>query len=39
MKIGYVSRAMPRDNRNHFILGTQAVKPKDFAMQVRPAFF
>ncbi|KAL4852873.1 Eukaryotic translation initiation factor 3 subunit D [Chlorella vulgaris] len=34
MKIGYVSRAMPRDNRNHFILGTQAVKPKDFAMQM-----
>lgn len=35
IKLGYVSRALPRDNRNHVILGTQAVKPRDFAAQVR----
>lgn len=34
IKLGYVSRALPRDNRNHVILGTQAVKPRDFAAQV-----
>ena len=35
IKLGYVSRALPRDNKNHVILGTQAVKPRDFAAQVR----
>jgi translation initiation factor 3 subunit D len=34
IKLGYVSRSLPKDNKNHVILGTQAVKPKDFAMQV-----
>ncbi|EFN52468.1 hypothetical protein CHLNCDRAFT_32503 [Chlorella variabilis] len=34
IKLGYVTRALPRDNRNHLILGTQAVKPRDFAMQM-----
>ncbi|KAI7845745.1 hypothetical protein COHA_000661 [Chlorella ohadii] len=34
IKLGYVSRALPRDNRNHVILGTQAVKPRDFAAQM-----
>ena len=35
IKLGYVSRALPKDNKNHVILGTQAVKPRDFAAQVR----
>jgi len=34
MKIGYVTRAHPRDNRNHVVLGTQFYKPKDFAAQI-----
>jgi translation initiation factor 3 subunit D len=34
MKIGYVTRVHPRDNRNHVILGTQFYKPKDFAQQI-----
>eukprot|EP00239_Pterosperma_sp_CCMP1384_P000154 CAMPEP_0197848388 /NCGR_PEP_ID=MMETSP1438-20131217/8562_1 /TAXON_ID=1461541 /ORGANISM="Pterosperma sp., Strain CCMP1384" /LENGTH=548 /DNA_ID=CAMNT_0043460607 /DNA_START=50 /DNA_END=1696 /DNA_ORIENTATION=+ len=34
MKIGYVSRAHPRENFNHVILGTQLYKPKDFAAQI-----
>lgn len=34
IKLGYVSRATTRDNRNHVILGTQAVKPRDFAAQM-----
>ena len=34
IKLGYVSRALPKDNKNHVILGTQAVKPRDFAAQM-----
>lgn len=34
MKLGYVSRATPRDNAHHVILGTQVCKPKDFATQI-----
>ncbi|KAK9826613.1 hypothetical protein WJX74_005621 [Apatococcus lobatus] len=34
IRIGYVSRAHARDNQNHTILGTQGVKPKDFASQI-----
>ena len=37
IKLGYVSRSLPKDNKNHVILGTQAVKPKDIAMQVHSA--
>ena len=35
IKLGYLSRALPKDNQNHVILGTQAIKPRDFAAQVR----
>lgn len=35
IKLGYIARVLPKDNKNHVILGTQAVKPKDFAAQVR----
>ncbi|CAG8724772.1 16743_t:CDS:10, partial [Racocetra fulgida] len=34
MKLGYVSRASPKDNRRHVILGTQYYKPRDFAAQM-----
>ena len=34
IKLGYVSRATLRDANNHVLLGTQAVKPKDFAAQM-----
>ncbi|KAF0465211.1 translation initiation factor eIF-3, subunit D [Gigaspora margarita] len=34
MKLGYVSRANPKDNRRHAILGTQYYKPRDFAAQM-----
>mmetsp|Transcript_38756 Transcript_38756/g.74267 ORF Transcript_38756/g.74267 Transcript_38756/m.74267 type:complete len:544 (-) Transcript_38756:266-1897(-) len=34
MKLGYVTRAHPRDNYTHMILGTQFYKPKDFASQI-----
>jgi len=34
LKFGYVTRAHPRDNQNHVILGTQFYKPKDFASQI-----
>ncbi|KAK9826714.1 hypothetical protein WJX81_000679 [Elliptochloris bilobata] len=34
IKLGYVSRNHPRDNKNHVILGTQVCKPKDFATQI-----
>ncbi|CAG8593780.1 20083_t:CDS:10 [Dentiscutata erythropus] len=34
MKLGYVSRANPKDNRRHVILGTQYYKPRDFSAQM-----
>ena len=34
IKIGYVTRAHPRDNFNHVLLATQTHKPKDFAAQI-----
>ncbi|GAA5861951.1 hypothetical protein JCM5296_000488 [Sporobolomyces johnsonii] len=34
MKMGYVSRANPRDASRHTILGTQWYKPRDFASQM-----
>ncbi|KAK0520870.1 hypothetical protein OC834_006873 [Tilletia horrida] len=34
MKLGYISRANPRDASRHAILGTQWFKPKDFAAQM-----
>eukprot|EP00951_Prasinocladus_malaysianus_P002273 scaffold16083_cov26-Prasinocladus_malaysianus.AAC.1 len=34
IKLGYVSRNMPKDNKNHSILGTQICKPKDLAQQM-----
>ncbi|CAD6974675.1 unnamed protein product [Tilletia controversa] len=34
MKLGYLSRANPRDASRHAILGTQWFKPKDFAAQM-----
>eukprot|EP00798_Chlamydomonas_sp_ICE-L_P017542 gene17542-23863_t len=34
IKLGYVSRILPRDQGNHVILGTQVCKPKDFAGQI-----
>ncbi|GAB4820222.1 hypothetical protein N2152v2_007268 [Parachlorella kessleri] len=34
IKLGYIARVAPKDNRNHVVLGTQAVKPRDFAMQM-----
>ncbi|GAA5894782.1 eukaryotic translation initiation factor 3 subunit D [Sporobolomyces salmoneus] len=33
LKIGWVSRATPRDASRHVILGTQTSKPRDFASQ------
>lgn len=37
IKLGYVSRAHQRDPARHVILSTQAVKPRDFAMQINLA--
>ncbi|CAO1627949.1 unnamed protein product [Jaminaea pallidilutea] len=34
MKMGYISRATPRDASRHSILGTQWYKPSDFASQI-----
>eukprot|EP00879_Flechtneria_rotunda_P015744 GHRR01016466.1.p2 GENE.GHRR01016466.1~~GHRR01016466.1.p2 ORF type:complete len:303 (+),score=122.53 GHRR01016466.1:683-1591(+) len=34
VKLGYVSRAGPKDNVNHVILGTQTSKPRDLAAQM-----
>lgn len=34
LKIGYVSRANPKDSSRHVILGTQAYKPRDFMAQM-----
>jgi len=34
LKIGYVSRANPKDGSRHVILGTQAYKPRDFMAQM-----
>eukprot|EP00850_Spirogloea_muscicola_P016839 SM000140S00588 [mRNA] locus=s140:76311:80526:- [translate_table: standard] len=34
MKLGYVSRATPRDNYNHVLLAMQAYKPREFAQQI-----
>jgi len=34
MKIGYISRANPRDNTRHVILSTTSVRPTDFAGQL-----
>lgn len=34
MKMGYISRANPRDASRHVILGQQWFKPKDFASQM-----
>jgi len=33
-KLGWVTRASPKDNYNHVILGTQDYKPKEFATQI-----
>lgn len=34
IKLGYVSRATLKNSSNHVLLGTQAVKPRDFAAQM-----
>jgi translation initiation factor 3 subunit D len=34
MKIGFVSRAVPKNAHEHQILGTQFYRPKDFATQI-----
>lgn len=34
MKLGFISRAHPRDISNHAILAVQAYKPKEFAAQI-----
>ncbi|KAH9915870.1 translation initiation factor eIF-3 subunit D, partial [Amylocystis lapponica] len=34
MKIGYISRASPRDNTRHVILSTTSTRPTDFAAQL-----
>lgn len=34
IKLGYVSRASPKDNTNHVLLATQVCRPKDFASQI-----
>ncbi|KAF7789340.1 hypothetical protein EIP86_000284 [Pleurotus ostreatoroseus] len=34
MKVGYISRANPRDNTRHVILSTTSVRPTDFAAQL-----
>lgn len=34
LKLGYVSRANPKDSTKHVILGTQQFKPSEFASQI-----
>ena len=34
MKVGFVSRTHPRDNRNHQVIGVQFYRPHEFAMQI-----
>ncbi|KXN89472.1 Eukaryotic translation initiation factor 3 subunit D [Leucoagaricus sp. SymC.cos] len=34
IKIGYISRANPRDNTRHVILSTTSIRPTDFAAQL-----
>ena len=34
LKLGFVSRAHPRDPANHTIVNTQSYKPRDFAQQI-----
>jgi len=34
IKLGYVTRADPKDNQKHMILGTQYFKPKELATQI-----
>eukprot|EP01025_Chloroclados_australasicus_P007054 TRINITY_DN1224_c0_g1_i1.p1 TRINITY_DN1224_c0_g1~~TRINITY_DN1224_c0_g1_i1.p1 ORF type:complete len:518 (-),score=61.61 TRINITY_DN1224_c0_g1_i1:413-1933(-) len=34
IKLGYVSRRTSKDNQNHAILGTQTMKPSNFAQQM-----
>lgn len=34
MKIGFISRSNPKNNRDHSILATQFYRPKDFATQI-----
>ncbi len=34
MKLGYISRASPKDASRHVILATQSFKPRDFASQM-----
>uniref|UniRef100_A0A7S1X9U9 EIF3d n=1 Tax=Compsopogon caeruleus TaxID=31354 RepID=A0A7S1X9U9_9RHOD len=34
LKLGFVSREMPRTNTQHVILGTQTSRPRDFADQI-----
>eukprot|EP00963_Diacronema_lutheri_P008036 scaffold689_cov333-Pavlova_lutheri.AAC.17 len=34
IRLGYVTRSMMKDNRNHLVLGTQMCKPRDFAAQI-----
>ncbi|GBE79807.1 Eukaryotic translation initiation factor 3 subunit D [Sparassis crispa] len=34
MKVGYISRANPRDNTRHVILSTTSTRPTDFAAQL-----
>ncbi|RUS29184.1 eukaryotic translation initiation factor 3 subunit D [Jimgerdemannia flammicorona] len=34
MKLGYITRANPKDNNRHAILGTQSYKPREFAGQM-----
>lgn len=34
LRLAYASRSQPSDNSSHVLLGTQAFKPKDLAMQV-----
>ncbi|KDN51970.1 translation initiation factor eIF-3, subunit D [Tilletiaria anomala UBC 951] len=34
MKLGYISRASPKDASRHVILATQSVKPREFAAQM-----
>lgn len=34
MKIGYISRANPRDNTRHVVLSTASMRPTDFATQL-----
>lgn len=38
MKMGYISRATPKDSSRHSILGTQSYKPTEFAAQINVNF-